>query len=216
MSGIKKLINYIIIAVFVILPAGMLFSQLESTSVFDNVLKKYSGVKSVSFSFTSTEQPGLKGKIKAKLGNKYIITSGDRTITCNGKSIWNFTKKDNKVVLSSYEEAESDELSIEKVFFNFLQQYKAVSVAKNTSSSGPSAYEITLEPKNKPTKFSSMSLSRVIIKVDRKDYTLLSITISDNGALQTWSVKSIKLNQEIKDEAFNFEVPEGASVVDLR
>jgi outer membrane lipoprotein-sorting protein len=216
MSGIKKFINYFIIAIFVLIPAGMLFSQLESTSVFDNVLKKYSGVKSVSFSFTSTEQPGLKGKIKAKLGNKYIITTGDRTITCNGKSIWNYTKKDNKVVLSSYEDAESDELSIEKVFFNFLQQYKAVSVARNTSSSGPPAYEIVLEPKNKPTKFSSMSLSRVIIKVDRKDYTLLSITISDNGALQTWSVKSIKLNQEIKDESFNFEVPEGASVVDLR
>jgi outer membrane lipoprotein-sorting protein len=215
MSGRIKLAFLLIVSVLLI-PAIGLYSQIESSAVFDNVLKKYSGVKSVSFSFTSTEQPGLKGKIKAKLGNKYIITTGDRTITCNGKSIWNFTKKDNKVVLSSYEEAESDELSIEKVFFNFLQQYKAVSVAKNTSSVGPPAYEIVLEPKNKPTKFSSMSLSRVIIKVDRKDYSLLSITISDNGALQTWSVKSIKLNQEMKDEAFNFEVPEGASVVDLR
>lgn len=212
----KYVLYFTILLIVFIMPFGELHSQVDNSSVFDNVLKKYSGVKSVAFSFSSKEQPGYKGKIKAKLGNMYIIQSGSRDVYCNGKTIWNYTKNDNKVVVSSYEDAAGDELSLEKVFFNFLQQYKAVSVSKNLSSKGPPAYEIVLEPKNKAAKVSSVNLSKVIILVDRKNFSLLSITVNDNGALQTWNLTKIKLNVDTGDEVFTFKVPDGASVVDLR
>ncbi len=195
-------------------PAAL--SQDGITEVFNKVLKKYSGVKSVTFSFQSVEKPDYKGMIKAKLGNKYIIETGSRTITCNGKTIWNYTPGNKKVVVSSYEEASSDELSIEKVFFNFLDGYKAVSVTKATSSVGPAAYTIVLQPKAKPTIISTINLTKVTIKVSRNDYTLLSLSVDDNGTVQTWTVRNIKLNNKLDNGIFNFTAPTGTSVVDLR
>ncbi len=216
MSYMKYFCPICLVLLFFLSVAQNANSQESTAGVYDKVLSKYSGVKSVTFSFVSKEQPGYKGTVKAKTGNKYIITTGGRSITCSGKTIWNYTKKDNKVVISNYEEAENDELSLEKIFFDFLEQYKAISITKSISSGGPPAWDLVLEPKKKATKVGSMSLSKVVIRIDRNNYSLLSITINDNGVMQTWGLSRIKLNKEYNDSVFNFPIPEGASVVDLR
>ena len=109
-------------------------SAQTKDEVFSKIVKKYKNIGSISFSFQNEEITGFAGILKAKKNNKYIIEANDRIIKCNGKTLWNYSISEKKVIISDFEENYVEENSIETIFFNFLNDYEPNDLKSEQSS----------------------------------------------------------------------------------
>jgi hypothetical protein len=98
-------------------------------------------------------------QLKAKKGNKYIISMADRDIYCNGETIWNVSKYDKKAIISSYEEDDEDALSIENIFFYFLINTKHQSLRKKIHQKGAATMFYRLYPRAPIVNIRALKLS---------------------------------------------------------
>ena len=182
----------------------------DYNSCFEQLVHKYSGVTSISFRFKSTDMSDMRGKISAEKGNKYYLELLDRTIVCDSKTLWNFSKPDKKLIISNFEGDDNKESSIEQFFFNFLKSYKPVSLTEESSSRGKTSTVLKLIPsENKQgVKYLMLYLS--------KNYDIHSVSFFDGKKFQTWDVNDVVLNKKFPKNYFEFNPPENTTVIDLR
>ncbi|MDQ1265715.1 MAG: hypothetical protein QG635_866, partial [Bacteroidota bacterium] len=134
-------------------------------------------------------------------------------IYCNGKTVWNFFRDKNKVIISNLENIENS-ASIEKILFDVIHQYYPKNLSIETSSSGTSLYKLLLEPSDKSKAISG--ISSIKLKLNKKNSEITSIEIKSDAGTQAWLIHSIKFNLKISNKAFEFKPPKGAEIVDLR
>jgi outer membrane lipoprotein-sorting protein len=168
-------------------------------------------VKSVSFQFYSVES-AIKGSLKASMGNKYYMTVPDRTVVCDGKNIWNYSKDEKKVVISQFEENTSS-FSIDNFFFSFLNGYRPVNYYKENSSAKGSGYVLEMEPINKTPQ--SIQINRLKLWVDT-GLNIKKVEILTPQSPQTWEISNFQINPTIAKKVFSFTAPKDCEVIDLR
>ena len=203
----KILIVTVLLAVFL----NVSYSQYDKYSLFEAVSKKYKDVKSVSFSFFSVES-SIKGSVKATMNNKYLLSMPDRTIVCDGTSVWNYSKEEKKVVISSYESGGSS-FSIDKFFFSFLMGYRPVNYLKENSSAKGSGYVLELEPIDKASQ--AMQITKLKLWVDN-NLNIRKVQIFTPQSPQTWDISNLQINPTINKKTFIFTTPKDCEVIDLR
>ncbi len=186
------------------------FSQ-SADDVYNDLLKIYKHVLQVSFDFKLIEE-GIEGHLIAKKGNKYKITIDDREIICNGKTVWNYSKSENKVFISDFEDNE-EQISIDKIFFSFLNSFEPVKLSVLNNSDGTSAYILTL--KTDETFRTSQHINSVKIMIHKETYDILQFQIFEPQKM-TWVIKNLRLRKKADDKLFDFQIPEGTAIVDLR
>lgn len=207
---IKKVLYLLVITA---ISMQLLYSQTEKDDIYKALSAKYGNLKTINLFFKSAEDGKVQGSLTAKKGNKYIIKAQNRVITCNGKTIWNYTPKDNKVVLSSYESGQGNELSIETFFFNFIKEFKPVSLTKERNSKGIVVYVLTLEPDKSK---SSLNIKKVKIWVEEAKNTITKVQSIDDQGTNTYIISKIFTNKNIPDKTFDFKNPKDVNVIDLR
>jgi outer membrane lipoprotein-sorting protein len=210
----KKALNYSIIVIILILTiSANLYSQLDKETVYKKITEKYGNAKSITMNFNLSSQPGMKGTLKASRGNKYFVKLKDRTLVCNGKTVWNYSTKDNNVVISNFESSEND-FSIESFFFNFLNNYKPVKFVKESSSDGNYSYVLTLEAASKASQ--KGGIKSAFVRIDIETYSILNVEIVTDSGVQSWDLKKIITNVNLPDKIFEFTPPKDSKIVDLR
>lgn len=143
----------------------------------------------------------LKGKFTFKKENNFRIEFLRQTIISDGKTIWNYNKKMNRVVISSFEN-EPNAFSINSFIMDYPEKCKVES---------PDPRTIKMIPFTDDAEFNS-----VIIKYD-KNYVIKYIEVEDLSETKyIVTLYNLKLNSEISKDSFNFIPPEGTQVVDLR
>ena len=151
------------------------------------------------------------GIVKAKKGNKFVLDLGERILVSNGVTVWNYSKSANSVVISNFED--KGQVSIEKVFFTFLQSYKASASFSEQTSTGQKLTTLRLVP---PTPEDMISgVKSIELGLSPKTLDVLRITITD-ASTQKWNVSSLKINVKFPDSTFNFTPPKGVKSVDMR
>jgi outer membrane lipoprotein-sorting protein len=180
-------------------------------SVHQELINIYKHVTQVSFEFTLLQEK-FKGYLTAKSGNKYKMVVAERIIISNGKTIWNYSEKENKVVISDFEEL-SDQVSIDKIFFSFLNTFKPAKLSEATTSKGVKSYILTLKADE---KFKSlMHISTVDIWVDMGTYDIIQFEITEPQKM-TWIIDKMKLRKKSDDSIFEFKPNDSCTVIDLR
>jgi len=182
-----------------------------ANEIYQSLLKIYKNVIQVSFDFNLIEE-GIQGHLIAKKGNKYKITIGDREIICNGKTVWNYSKSDKKVFINDFEENE-DQVSIDKIFFSFLNSFEPIKLTEINKSDGTNAYVLTL--KTNETFRTTLHINSVKITVHKETFDILEFQISEPQKM-TWEIKKMQLRKKADDKIFEFQIPEGIEVIDLR
>jgi outer membrane lipoprotein-sorting protein len=166
---------------------------------------KYRGLNTVSFSFKN--QSGLSGSILAKRGGSYRITSGDRTVISDGKTVWNATSSSKTVVINDYKSSSTD-VSIERVFFDVMSVYRS-SIATKSSN----GIVVRLEAPSAQAQIAGISnveltcTSTLIVK---------RVKVVTNGTPTEFAISKYSSNQLVQPKDFNFIVPKDWQVVDLR
>lgn len=179
----------------------------DAESVLTSLQDKFDSFSdlTVNVSQKSNGKSNLKGKMYFKKQNNLRMEFGNQTIVANGKTTWNYSKKNKKVIISNYDENGSGLLSISYLVYQYPSECD-LSLSKEAND-----LILILNPKAKRNNVGTVKL--YITKENLIDKAVIS-----NQATGTLEVKftNYKLNQNLLDSMFYFSAPEGTVVVDLR
>jgi len=196
----------ILISLLVLLLSTVGFTQ-NAESVLKSLQNKFDSITDLTADVAQKNngQSSLTGKMYFKKENNIRLELGNQTIVANGKTSWNYNKKNKKVIISDYDEAGSGLLSI-----NYLV-YQYPSECDLSLSTEGSNQILNLKPKSKKNNLGEVKL--YISKENLIDKALISNPAS--GTMEV-AFSNYKLNQNLSDSKFSFTAPEGTTVVDLR
>ncbi len=181
------------------------FSFQSKESAFDSLTKRFSNLKTLKISFYSIEHK-CKGTLLAKNGNKYRLNFCSRLIVSDGKTLWNFSVEQTKVVIQNLDE--QDNYSLDKIFFNIKTDFVPKDLYRENNSSFGSSNVLKLTHKNESDRMF------YIFFTDK--FQIKALRIVDNNIQETFKILSIKINKKISDSNFKFTPSKDIEIIDLR
>ena len=196
----------ILISLLVLLLSTVGFTQ-NAESVLKSLQNKFDSITDLTADVAQKNngQSNLTGKMYFKKENNIRLEFGNQTIVADGKTSWNYNKKNKKVIISDYDEAGSGLLSINYLVYQYPSECDLSLSTEGTSQI------LNLKPKSKKDNLGEVKL--YISKENLIDKALISNPAS--GTMEV-SFSNYKLNQNLPDSKFSFTEPEGTAVVDLR
>ena len=148
------------------------------------------------------------GTFVYKKQDKFRIEIGKHIIVSNGETLWNYDKKQNRVLIN-YAADEPSTFSIEKYVYDYPKLCR-VKLADNADEKSELKV-IELIPKDDDLEFKTAKLwidnDNMLVKIEATD-------LSDTDFVIEFS--KIKLNQNIPDSKFTLDPPKGSKIIDLR
>jgi outer membrane lipoprotein carrier protein len=203
--------NLLMLVIFLALGFVNSFSQMDKDKLFDELKADYSNLNSLSLNFTLNENASIKGELISQKGNKYVLTIGNRKIYSDGETIWNYVPENKNVLVSKFE-THGESASIEKIFFQFTQNFKPVKLYKSQSASGKSNTILELIPIGEATD----DITMVKLEINPDTRNIYQISIFRNYAEESWKISNLKINPKIADSKFVFVPQENVEIIDLR
>jgi chaperone LolA len=212
----KVTIGFLAIAAFLTLSVHLAPAQ-NAKEIIKNVKKKYDQLQSLKADFEQEyvwelagETQKLKGALYLKTGNLYRIETDNQIIVTNGQTVWTFSKDHQQVIIDHLRATEENPLP-KDLLFKYSEEYTPHLVGEEMVE-GKRAFVLNLVPKDKEAFVKSMKIwvdaaSWLTIKIEQKD-------INDN--LNKYWVRNVEENIKLAADFFNFQIPGGVEVVDLR
>ena len=92
-----KFLKYILF--ISIIAANYVFAQTQN-EVFEKLKSGLNEINAISFDFNSISEIDYSGTILATKDDKYKLQIKDRTIVCDGTSIYNYSKSEKQILIS--------------------------------------------------------------------------------------------------------------------
>ncbi|MBE0551826.1 MAG: outer membrane lipoprotein carrier protein LolA [Ignavibacterium sp.] len=196
----------ILISLLTLLLSTAVFSQ-SAESVLASLQNKFDSITDLTSDIAqkNSGQSSLTGKMYFKKENNIRLEVGNQTIVADGKTSWNYNKKNKKVIISDYDEAGSGLLSI-----NYLV-YQYPSECDLSLSAEGSSQILNLKPKSKKN-----NLGEVKLYISKENLIDKAVISNPGSGTMEVSFSNYRLNQNLSDSKFSFTTPEGTTVVDLR
>ncbi|MBR9974010.1 MAG: outer membrane lipoprotein chaperone LolA [Bacteroidetes bacterium] len=189
---------------------------IDARKIIENVQERYEDMtdatitfsQSVRFKVSKAEQT-VKGTLQFKKPNMYRIETEERTVVTDGKTSWSWSPRNRQVVIDNYKE-ETHSLSPEQLLLSYPKDYISTYIGEEKLS-GQSSYVLKLTPKEEGSFATAMKIWVA------KDWLIRKVEITDvNGAVTTYVIEKIGIDQKLADSGFNFQVPDKAEIIDLR
>jgi outer membrane lipoprotein-sorting protein len=194
--------------VIFILLCTSLFGQNNSSALLKEVQEKYTSFNDFTAQFTQLVNGKIaaEGKIFFKKENKLRAEFKNNTIVSDGEMIWNYSLRDNKVIINYYDENDPSLISFNKILFDYPSQC--------ILSTGEEAGKKILVLK--PKKGSQLTFTSAKLYIGEKGF-VESVLVDDNAAgILNIKLSGYKWNQNLSNSKFTFSPPEGSKVIDLR
>ena len=183
------------------------FGQDSADDVLQNIQDKFDTITDLSANLTQSVNgnENLNGKVYYKRENKLRFEFKNILIISDGESAWNYNQKDNKVVITDYESEGNKILSIREIIYEYPEDCEM----STYESEGQRVLELI--PKDDTFSFNNIKLYL------SKDYLISKALIDDpaSGKIEI-DLSDYQLNKNIPDSYFQFSLPEGSKVIDLR
>ncbi len=175
---------------------------IDKKSLFNDLKQEFNDLNSIEIYFVNRDNPDINGHIIAKKGNKYRITMGDRIISSDGATVWNYSSTQNTVLISNFKEINSS--SLENLFFTEINNSKPLTLNSINSSSKPYTYELSILNEESEVKYK-------LFLTDTK--TIHSVLFDDID--EEWIIE--KLNKNISTpNSFEPKFNKDIEIIDLR
>ncbi len=169
---------------------------------------KYNSIKDFSADFVqlSNGKENLRGKFFFKKENKLKLELKNLIIVSDGKTNWNYNKKQKKVIISSYDENDPSVLSLKRIIFDYPSKCSV------TESVEPGENVLVLKPE--PNSGINADLIKIWIS---KENLVEKVSMKESaGNIIEVKFSNYKINTGLADSKFSFTPPEGTKTVDLR
>lgn len=185
----------------------MVFGTLHASAadILETFHTRYRSLTSISMRFSGTD--GISGSITARKGGKYRIEAGGRIIACDGRTVWNAQASTKSVIVNAYKPL-SNEVSLERVFFEIISVYRSSIVEQS--------------PNGTTLRLTAPQPTAIIANVTSLDITLdasanvSKIVVASGPSKITYSISKMRTNQSTPSSFFTYTIPKGWEVLDLR
>ncbi len=194
---------------FFILLSGFLFAQ-NPKDFINKIQTKFNSVSNFTSKFTQTfytahgtEGGKANGSFYYKKKNKFFAETNNNIISSNGNTVWNYDKRFKRVVISNFSD-DPTSFSLEKFIFAYPSLCKA-EILKDENDA------LLLTPKDNDLQFKQVKIWKT------SDNLISKMELIDIGDLKySFTFSDIKINQDLQDSKFEFQIPQGTQVIDLR
>ena len=201
----KNIFRIFITIIFVF--AVTAYSQNDADIVIKDLQTKFDKIKDLSVEFTQSAngKNRLAGVLFIKKENKLKIDTKNLIIITDGKTSWSYNKKENKVIISSYNENDPSVFSINELVY----ELPAESDIELSNDNGQNVLKLT--PNSYEYSFDNVKLwlgkDNLINKVELNDAAMGEVEVK---------FSNYQPNQNLKDSEFSFTPPEGSRIIDIR
>ncbi|MHC1736734.1 MAG: outer membrane lipoprotein carrier protein LolA [Ignavibacteriaceae bacterium] len=197
--------KYVFLFIFVLCVSGL--SQDKGSSELKNLQNKFDKITSLSSDFNqySGGKLNLSGKFLYQKKNKTRLEIKSIYIISDGVTTYNFNKKDNKVIISNFDESDPNVLSLEKFIYDYPSKCTTVdqiTEGKNT---------IVFLPKD-----NSLNFKKAVITLNAESMISKIMITDKSGQSMEFVLSNLKTNLQIDADKFSFVPPQDAKVIDLR
>jgi chaperone LolA len=194
----------------------LFFSVLLQAQTADEIIKKvqnkFSEIKTIKADFNQTifankvSKPyKLAGKFYFMKKDNFKIELPSRKIISDGKTTWNYDEKQNKVIISDFDE-ENIGFSLNNIIYGYPAKCKLTLVNKKVNG-----YVIKAVPIN-----SELNFKEAVLFIN-KNFVLTEIEITDyNNMKYSFKLFSIVINPTLNKNIFHFSPSNTVEVIDLR
>jgi outer membrane lipoprotein carrier protein len=182
----------------------------------DQLNTKYSSFEDIKMDFTQSISSSVfenkrefKGKLYIKNPDKFRVETPLQSIVTNGQSIWVYSEE-NKQVTKNRLDPKGGILLPYRYLSSFRDEYKA-RLDQDEQIKDNLCYKLILTPKDE-----NSFISKMIVWIDKDSLLTLKLRywdLSDNEV--TFLFENIKINSQIDNSKFVFEIPPGIEFLDL-
>jgi outer membrane lipoprotein carrier protein len=209
----------ILIGLMMLCACGLWAQEKELTvkQVTENIQHRYEMIDDAVIQFTKYVKSGYSkieqtftGTLSMKKPNKYRMESEYQTIVTDGIIVWLYSTVNNQVIIDKYKE-NNNSFSTDQFMLNLPANFYVSLLGSEKSSEGMNI-SLKLIPKDDRSFIKSVKLT-----VEEQGWLTRKIVILDvNETETTYTLKDMKMNTNMKEKVFMFEIPAGSEVVDLR
>ena len=198
--------------IFPVIFAFLFFSLFAFAQSGSSLLKKiqdrYSSISSFSANFMqySVSSKKITGKVYYKKEDNIKIETGNSTIVSNGSTNWNYNKKQNKVIITNFDNSDASMFSFNKIIFDFPSKSRIEQETENDNK------VLILTPEEN----SDLNFVKAKLWINSNDLITKIEIKGENDSQMTIELSNYTLNQNLADSQFSFTPPEGSRVIDLR
>ena len=179
---------------------------LNQAELLKDVQQKYESISDFQSAFKQVAGNGhiLTGNFYYKSKDKFKIELDNRTIVSDGESVWNYTSKNNKVIITTQED-NGTSFSLDNYIYNYPEKC-------NVSYEKQEQLDVIILKPNSP----ELDFKEVKLWVSG-DYLVQKIQLIDlmNNRFKV-TLKNFEVNTGLSDDYFTFTPQEGTKVIDLR
>lgn len=181
--------------------------QANPQELLKNIQDKFNSINDLSADLAQSVNGkiNLKGKVFYKKDNHLRFEFENNVIVSDGETSWNYSKKQNKVIISDYDSEGNKILSIRQLIYEYPEDCKL------SMSEVDGIKTLELIPQDDTFTFNSIKLF-----VDSENL-IIKVLIDDpaTGNIQV-NLSDIQINKKLADSYFQFLPPEGSQIIDLR
>lgn len=181
--------------------------QANPQELLKNIQDKFNSINDLSADLAQSVNGkiNLKGKVFYKKDNHLRFEFENNVIVSDGETSWNYSKKQNKVIISDYDSEGNKILSIRQLIYEYPEDCKL------SMSEVDGIKTLELIPQDDTFTFNSIKLF-----VDSENL-ITKVLIDDpaTGNIQV-NLSDIQINKGLADSYFQFSPPEGSQIIDLR
>jgi chaperone LolA len=207
--------RYALAALLILVPLSFALS-IDAREIIENVQEQYDDLKDVTISFqqsvrfrVSRGEQSVKGSLYFKKPNKYRIETDERTVVTDGKTSWSYNQKNRQVVIDTYK-PDAHGLSPERLLLQYPKEYYSTLVGEEQVGK-LKCYVLKLTPKE------DNSFATALKIWVSKDWYIRKVEVTDiNGAVTTYVIDALAVDQKLPDSRFEFQIPDKSEIIDLR
>ncbi len=217
MGRSKDIFKLFLLIIFIPL---IFFAQTKKVENFnpdkflDEVQQNYKNFENFVVEFSrEVSSPAISGKqiSNGKLyylnQNKYRLEIDEQLIISDGQTIYNYSKKAKRVVVTKFEE---NFFSPQNLLTNVPKSYKKEFLGEEDLQN-KKVFKFRFYPSSSNPEFKTLIVwitsNKIIQKIQVEDWA---------GNLYIIETKQFSPNQPIKEDLIKFKIPSGVKVVDLR
>lgn len=208
----KTIINTFLI---VIISAVSCFCQQER--LIDRIKKNYGGETALSAAIdirivwkVREKTDNMRGSIVLAPGDKFRVDLGTTLWVSDGATLWQYDKALSQVIISALSQ-NGNEMVPSRLVADYCTKYPL------TASTNKQGYDVLEWKADSASSPQSGGVSYVRITAQGKRAVVRELFIIDShGNETTYTFKSTAWNGTIPKNAFTFEAPKGARVIDKR
>ena len=193
-------------------------SDPKAKSLLDKVRKQYDAYQSIEASFTLTlelaeQKPDVQKGTITQQGEKYRLELIDKTIICDGATVWFHNKRNREVQINTA--ASGNSLLSPRELMRIHERKDFIyAITSEGVENGKPCHFVEFKPTTKNSEYSKLRLS-----VDKKTNQIIGVkTFGKDGSRCTMVINELTPNKTYPNGTFNFDKSKhpGVKIEDLR